>query len=786
MNVFNKKWAVIVCISILIILSSTQITNNKIVNACTSAILLNPTSTAGPPPDVGGAFNLTLNVTGQAELWSWKTDLKWDPLVLDLQSVTEGPFLKSEGTNTDFSSGEINHSTGSLSGVSETRLVQTGIAGSGVLATFNFKVVGYSASASTIQIVSDELHSSANCHPLIQHTTNSATFTLPPPSPPPNNPPTPHNPVAIISSPAKNSIFYAGTPIHLDGSQSQGGQDTNGVRPITSWNWTITGAYTGKLNGATQLITPTIPGTITIQLTVTAPASITPTTGYNPVNTTSVTVYVQRLEYVNRDTTSPNRDTTPPVVIFTISGLDKYNTTTIHKTLTFNASKSYDPNNGIIKSYLWEFSDGTFANGVITDHIYSVAGNYTVKLTCTDASGNSAWKTASIKIIKPKIDIDLYTINESGDGKGHNSASGPFEPYSKINLFTTVKIQGFPAQNISVTYIVRGPASLRPFMFDRVEQTNQNGTALLTFRLPAAETPEETGVFGNWTVEAYIVNFDEKVGDKMSFIVDWAVDLGSAETSLRILDSQNQPVSILFNKQSATIEIQLLNQFKYRVNENLTIQVFDHGGDEIFQKRLDNYYFKPGINTLDIPLIIPDNAVSGNTTTKLSIIPFNYDLSAYIPSRTFDTFKIITIRVNLVNGMLSEKSIYEGDLLNMTILIENSGEIASDATIRINCNQTQAGVINTQVFSKSVHIITYSWNTTNYQPGVYIISASIDNIPYNIQSGNTTITLGNAEVKYQSNIFIVHWFGLIEVVTAVATTVTLVSFFKRDLHQPKT
>jgi len=57
----------------------------------------------------------------------------------------------------------------------------------------------------------------------------------------------------------------------------------------------------------------------------------------------------------------------------------------VNEKIIFNASSSYDPDGNITK-YKWDFGDGniTEVEEPIITHTYSIAGNYTVKLTVTD------------------------------------------------------------------------------------------------------------------------------------------------------------------------------------------------------------------------------------------------------------------------------------------------------------------------------------------------------------------------------------------------------------------
>ncbi len=68
--------------------------------------------------------------------------------------------------------------------------------------------------------------------------------------------------------------------------------------------------------------------------------------------------------------------------------------------ITFNGSKSYDPDQ-YIKSWFWDFGDGTTGYGEIFNHSYSEAGYYTVKLVVTDVKRASSDDSADVFIYEP-------------------------------------------------------------------------------------------------------------------------------------------------------------------------------------------------------------------------------------------------------------------------------------------------------------------------------------------------------------------------------------------------
>ena len=72
---------------------------------------------------------------------------------------------------------------------------------------------------------------------------------------------------------------------------------------------------------------------------------------------------------------------------------------TINYSIRFDASASTD--NFGIESYAWDFGDGYTDWGSTATHTYSESGNYTVTLTVTDYSGNTATATLPVTILSP-------------------------------------------------------------------------------------------------------------------------------------------------------------------------------------------------------------------------------------------------------------------------------------------------------------------------------------------------------------------------------------------------
>jgi PKD repeat protein len=68
----------------------------------------------------------------------------------------------------------------------------------------------------------------------------------------------------------------------------------------------------------------------------------------------------------------------------------------LNQPVNFNASGSRAAPGRTIKSYDWDFGDGTFGQGITTSHSYSLARTYIVVLTVTDDSAKKGTATGTV------------------------------------------------------------------------------------------------------------------------------------------------------------------------------------------------------------------------------------------------------------------------------------------------------------------------------------------------------------------------------------------------------
>jgi PKD repeat protein len=165
-----------------------------------------------------------------------------------------------------------------------------------------------------------------------------------------------NNPTEIIQSDFTANLRSGVAPLSVDFSSQETGD-------VTGWSWAF---GDGSTNNTRDSITHiyTNPGTYTVSLTVTGPLGS---------NTRTKTGYITV------------GSTTPPLQAeFSASS----KTGTVPRSVRFR-----DRSSGSIVSWLWDFGDGITSTEQSPTHIYSLPGNYTVKLTVTDANNSSKTET---------------------------------------------------------------------------------------------------------------------------------------------------------------------------------------------------------------------------------------------------------------------------------------------------------------------------------------------------------------------------------------------------------
>jgi PKD repeat protein len=101
------------------------------------------------------------------------------------------------------------------------------------------------------------------------------------------------------------------------------------------------------------------------------------------------------------DTESPH--SSPFFYIFSSSLKAIFNADVLEGESPLPVSFDATPSTGNIVSYDWLFGDGQTGNGNLVNHIFTTAGNYTVKLKVNDDTGAFDQETASIVVTTPSV-----------------------------------------------------------------------------------------------------------------------------------------------------------------------------------------------------------------------------------------------------------------------------------------------------------------------------------------------------------------------------------------------
>lgn len=125
--------------------------------------------------------------------------------------------------------------------------------------------------------------------------------------------------------------------------------------------------------------------------------------------------WISTMEY---DYISVEVPTRPPVADFTYSPTSP----DIFQKVHFDASTSYDPDDGNITSYVWDFGDENSESDMITNHKYKSEGTYTVTLTVTDDDGQTGTASAFITVaIRMYYELRLEIDWLEGHAPSHES-----------------------------------------------------------------------------------------------------------------------------------------------------------------------------------------------------------------------------------------------------------------------------------------------------------------------------------------------------------------------------
>lgn len=134
--------------------------------------------------------------------------------------------------------------------------------------------------------------------------------------------------------------------------------------------------------------------------------------------------------------------------------------------VVFDASAS-SSSSGAIRSYLWDFGDGTSGDGLTAEHVYAGKGTYAVTLTIIDAAGNRGEAQGTVEALNriPHARFTAQPYQPPRDYPVRFDASASYDEDGKIVSYAwdfgdgtiadgVVVEHVFPAQRVEYTVVL--------------------------------------------------------------------------------------------------------------------------------------------------------------------------------------------------------------------------------------------------------------------------------------------------------------------------------------------
>lgn len=192
-----------------------------------------------------------------------------------------------------------------------------------------------------------------------------------------------------------------------------------------------------------------------------------------------------------------------------------------NKTVTFNASASYDPDpDGNITDYYWNFGDGTLMNTTnpIITYAYERADTYFVDLTVKDDSDNllSEPKTKQIEVVERR-DIEVISVTAS---------PSEVKQGEDVTVNVAVANKGKVDENFTLTAYYNSTAT-RWFKFDQLNISDFPKQHIPRWELTPTTSLNSTvnNILEDWTSgpDPQIGDTTVKVGNETGF---WTINPG--------------------------------------------------------------------------------------------------------------------------------------------------------------------------------------------------------------------------------------------------------------------
>ena len=360
--------------------------------------------------------------------------------------------------------------------------------------------------------------------------------------------------------------------------------------------------------------------------------------------------------------------------------------------------------------------------------------------------------------------IDLFTQKEPFSGKGLNMPSDAFAPGEIVFLYALVEYNGYPRQNLLVTFSIKSPNGTS-FSFTAI--TNTSGIASMSFTIPQKCPPHENETFGEWFVRACVVIGDTFLQDTLTFKVGWLVEL----LGVRTIDRNMAPRDSFGITGDVGLEISLKNIAMTEKKVTLTAVIQDELNVPVNSLAISDIEIQPNEKTVYLytKLSIPKWAVVGKAIVYVSAftkLPSQNGV-AYCPSISTEFFitpynplRLEFRDIAIIKVTSSATSVKIGEPIHVSVKVRNEGTLTESFNVSLLMdNQVidTLNVLNLAPYSSTT--LNFTIDTRDLVPKSYLISVAIPPLLNEADTTDNILADGYIEVRPSVRRFLVIFEG---------------------------
>jgi len=337
--------------------------------------------------------------------------------------------------------------------------------------------------------------------------------------------------------------------------------------------------------------------------------------------------------------------------------------------------------------------------------------------------------------------IDVYTQKAPLDGRGINQSSDAFQPQELVILNANVTYNDAPVAQKVVSFSVNGPPN--PFeniTLLRTATSDQNGMANVSFRIPWPDVDPEKKVFGKWSVIATVDIADQTAVDTLTFQVGYILRI----TNVVTLNAELSPQTRFLRQEMVVFNLTVENIALSKKPGTITVDVQDAEGHPTMHVETGNRIFQPGITSLLVSSVVPIAATLGPASVSAAVFtapPENGGV-LYGPAIS-STFEIITRDVAVIAVRPSNATVTSGETVIVTVTVRNKGNETESFNVTLYYDNV---VIDRKLVAnlapQTEGSIVFEWNTSGVISGEYVLKATADRVPGEIEIDDNTFVDG--------------------------------------------